>query len=188
MKKCSNCKEIKKVQFFSKNSIRKDGYENWCKDCNKKRSIIYYQKNKSKWKKSSPESIKESSRKYYLKNRERIIENQKRYYENNKEKVIEYRKKYQRSEIGLLKMKVKLQRRRLQARMTNDKTINDSSIQELFEKQDKKCALCKKELTLLSKLTHLDHIIPLVKGGVHSIKNIQITCSRCNLSKGDKII
>lgn len=188
MKKCSKCQEVKNLQFFSKNKTQRDGYENYCKSCKGKACNNYYLKNKSKWKKSSPESIKESSRRYYIKNRERIIENQKIYYENNKEKVIEYRKKYQRSEVGLLKMKVKLQRRRLQARLTNDRTINDSSIQELFEKQDRKCALCKEELILLSKLTHLDHVIPLVKGGIHSIKNIQITCARCNLSKRDKII
>jgi 5-methylcytosine-specific restriction endonuclease McrA len=33
---------------------------------------------------------------------------------------------------------------------------------------------------------HVDHIVPLVKGGTNDRKNIQILCAPCNLSKGSK--
>jgi hypothetical protein len=34
---------------------------------------------------------------------------------------------------------------------------------------------------------HFDHIIPVIKGGASSEKNIQILCQVCNLKKADKI-
>lgn len=57
MKKCSDCKEIKSFDLFSKNKCIKDGYCNICKICLKNRYILnkelynirskkYYQKNK----------------------------------------------------------------------------------------------------------------------------------------------
>ena len=46
-----------------------------------------------------------------------------------------------------------------------------------------RCAYCDKK----SKLT-MDHIIPLSKGGRHSIGNILPACGKCNSSKGNKLL
>ena len=35
---------------------------------------------------------------------------------------------------------------------------------------------------------HIDHVIPLSKGGVHSYDNLRVTCSTCNLRKGSTIL
>lgn len=48
------------------------------------------------------------------------------------------------------------------------------------------CPKCKKFFGI-NKLT-IDHIIPLSKGGLNIIKNIQFLCFSCNSSKGTKII
>lgn len=34
---------------------------------------------------------------------------------------------------------------------------------------------------------HMDHIIPISKGGVHSYYNVQTLCPPCNLSKGARV-
>lgn len=49
--------------------------------------------------------------------------------------------------------------------------------------QKGKCRICKKSL---DRGCHLDHIVPLVKGGTHSDSNIQLLCPACNYSKGAK--
>jgi 5-methylcytosine-specific restriction enzyme A len=34
---------------------------------------------------------------------------------------------------------------------------------------------------------HIDHIIPLAKGGANDMSNMHTLCQSCNLSKGDRI-
>jgi len=48
-----------------------------------------------------------------------------------------------------------------------------------------RCYLCG-ELIPLGK-RHVDHILPLAKGGAHRPSNLAIACSLCNLKKGAKL-
>lgn len=52
-------------------------------------------------------------------------------------------------------------------------------IEGLLLKQRRRCAICKKQLTKF----HIDHIMPVAKGGSHEIGNLQILCPKCNLRK-----
>ncbi len=45
MKKCTNCKESKKLEEYNKNKSRKDGLNNICRICSKTRSKQYYKEN-----------------------------------------------------------------------------------------------------------------------------------------------
>ena len=38
------------------------------------------------------------------------------------------------------------------------------------------------------KYEHLDHIIPISKGGSHTKNNLAPSCAKCNLSKHNKIL
>jgi len=53
------------------------------------------------------------------------------------------------------------------------------------EQKRVRCYLCGALIPLGER--HVDHIIPLSKGGSHSAKNLAVTCKQCNLSKGAKI-
>lgn len=57
-KKCTLCKQIKLLEFFSKRNLSKDGYQNICKECSEKHSKKYYKKNKSAHKKKTKEQRK----------------------------------------------------------------------------------------------------------------------------------
>lgn len=57
------------------------------------------------------------------------------------------------------------------------------------EKQHNRCAICRRRMSkatsgMLSAIT-LDHIVPLSKGGTHTLGNTQALCTECNLIKGD---
>jgi|LGVE01.1.fsa_nt_gb 5-methylcytosine-specific restriction endonuclease McrA len=65
---------------------------------------------------------------------------------------------------------------------TDDGTINKKSLESLLIKQNNKCYYC--ECVLVEK--HLDHYIPLSKGGANSIYNVVWSCPSCNLKKGAK--
>ena len=108
MKICSNCKIKKEMIKFSKNRTTKDGYNNWCKDCYKKKykekkdyvcekSRLYYAEHKEKCKErfkryrnilNNKERLKEQHKQYCSNNKERLKEQHKQYYEKNKEKII----------------------------------------------------------------------------------------------------
>ncbi len=62
-------------------------------------------------------------------------------------------------------------------------THTAEDITDILKLQKGKCACCR---VRLGKKFHADHIIPLSKGGSNDRKNIQITCRKCNLSKGPK--
>lgn len=48
------------------------------------------------------------------------------------------------------------------------------------------CGICQK--SKVRKKWHMDHIIPVSKGGTHCYYNLQPSHVRCNLRKGSKLI
>lgn len=57
----------------------------------------------------------------------------------------------------------------------------------ILERDGMTCHLCGDDIPSLDSL-HFDHVIPLSKGGAHSMANIKPSHARCNLSKGAKLI
>ena len=73
-------------------------------------------------------------------------------------------------------------------RSTSDGTITRLSLIDLRKIQNNKCYYCDNELDFNTKnKVHLDHYIPLSKGGTHSIKNVVWSCSECNRQKNAKM-
>ena len=48
------------------------------------------------------------------------------------------------------------------------------------------CYLCENPVGIQG--VHIDHIIPLTRGGDHSYNNLAVSCPSCNMSKGNKVI
>jgi len=71
MKKiCSKCKDEKEIDEFSKNKSRKDGHNNYCKECMRSHSKKYYSENNEKMRKQIS-----------IGNKRRIDENRKKIFE-----------------------------------------------------------------------------------------------------------
>ena len=56
---------------------------------------------------------------------------------------------------------------------------------EIYLRDNKKCYMCNKELGV--KDFHLDHLIPVKKGGSNESNNLAVSCPYCNRSRGTKI-
>lgn len=53
---------------------------------------------------------------------------------------------------------------------------------EVWQRDGGKCVECETKAKLC-----FDHIVPFSKGGSNSVRNLQLLCERCNLSKGNRI-
>ena len=56
----------------------------------------------------------------------------------------------------------------------------------MFKRDKGRCGICRKKVDPAD--WHLDHIVPLSRGGEHSYANVQVTHPFCNESKGTKLI
>jgi 5-methylcytosine-specific restriction endonuclease McrA len=181
-------------------------FEKACANCHRISSALYKAKNKEKVKESqkkyenkNKEKIRILRKKYYLLNKynnnEILKERRKRYYENNKDHHKEIVRNYRNANLELCKSRVRVwskenpEVRRALANKYRTRKINaqgihtKNDIKSLFLLQQGKCACCKINI---NKNYHIDHIIPLAKGGSNDKFNIQLLCPTCNLQKGVK--
>ena len=193
MKKCTKCKETKDLTSFPKKNTGKGGLDPRCKKCKKDYDSSYRKKNREKLNashrefSSSPEA-KTKKKEYADNNKKKTAEYQAGYRAGHKEKVSEYNKMYRAGDAGRYIRSKSQQLRELRIRETSDGSITADSRRELFELQDGKCYMCDCDLTQLKKRNiHLDHILPLAKGGKHVIENVAWSCASCNLTKGSSV-
>lgn len=108
-------------------------------------------------------------------------------YINNRESILENKKNWDQSIKWKELYRLYRSKKRALIRTTSDWTINYSSTIKILECQDYKCSYCWIDI-YDRESRHLDHIHPLSKWWIHSIKNVQWLCCKCNLEKSDKII
>lgn len=87
--------------------------------------------------------------------------------------------------IELSKLGAQESRRKRKAlqKTTADGSITRKALRGLLIRQDYKCAACTSEL----QKKHLDHIMPLSRGGKHILTNVQWLCPKCNMTKHNKV-
>ena len=199
MKICSDCNELKTFDCFSKDKTKKDGLVHRCKECCSK----YYFANKDKVKEARIQYRLDNidrTRKYYSDNIQKIKENKKEYYLANIDRIKKYRKEnsHIRRQWNLANAeKIKEQKRQYSLANTEQRKNSDSrrrtkklsnGVYEISKKELKKlysspCFYCGSINSI-----HADHVIPISKGGRHSIGNLLPACAKCNMSKGSKLL
>lgn len=161
-KHCKNCRaKFKEDQAKKKLELK----EQTCTKCNQTKSLTEFHKDTSKL--TGYRSVCKECR-----------------YELEKESNSTYLK----TEAGKISSASRKGKRTSRIRGTENSTISRASLSELKLKQDNKCAYCNTLLDYsIPRAVHLDHVVPLSKGGTHTIDNVVWACSSCNLAKGDKL-
>lgn len=189
MKICSKCGKEKDIDKFSKDSQKKDGLRSSCKSCKSLYDKIYVEKNK--------EYKYEKNKEYRGSRKAEKAKYDKEYREANKEHVLRRKREYYHFNGGSDANKVwrkknkelvrsyahnaKAKRRSLLA----ESSLTNKQLTEWKIKQEKVCSYC---LVECKHSYHIDHIMPLTRGGKHEITNLTISCPQCNHSKGNKTI
>lgn len=125
-----------------------------------------------------PEAISATFRRYYIRNLERMKQRRRNYWANL---TAEQKKAYlDRNRHSYLEHDA---RRRAQKRGSAIGPVDRRSI---VERDNSTCYLCGRKLT--DREIHLDHVIPLARGGSHTADNLKVTCRPCNQRKSDKLL
>jgi len=116
----------------------------------------------------------------YKDGRANDVEYKKKYRQVNREKLAECRKAYFQTQNGKAVRKNSKHKRRTITKQ------GDVTTQQLLELQSsaKVCYWCG--VSLKGKKVHIDHYVPLSKGGEHTLSNLVVSCASCNLSKHAK--
>lgn len=106
---------------------------------------------------------------------------QREYYAANKEKCLGYNQNWRAAN----RKGVLASARRRKARNRNaEGRLTAADIKRQYQAQRGKCHWCSIKV---GKNYHVDHIVPLARGGSNWPENIVIACPSCNQSKGSKL-
>ena len=129
----------------------------------------------SKWRSSNPEKVKQRTVEWVAEHQKEILA----YRERNKDKTRERRKKWQESN----REKTRASWRRHKSRKLNapGQHHTPEDVKRLFLVQwgIRASPYCNEPLVSY----HVDHVMPLSRGGSNGPENIQLLCVSCNTSK-----
>lgn len=138
---------------------------------------------KTRYRKENREKIAATNAEYRRKNADRIRAAGRQYYQANLETIrARYRAKYQ-SRREAYSFRSRNRRARLKASCDDDTTNIWCWEQRWKARASVRCYWCGEQLP--PKRCHSDHITAIANGGRHSIANMCIACSKCNLRKND---
>lgn len=178
---CNKCYyKNNKQHFMERYTKNKESIRIVQKEYREKNRDLLNKKARDKIAKNKEEFL-EKNRKKYQDTKEKQAEYKKRYCEKHKDKIIERRVAYRQTEKGKAQKKNSDHKRRLQKINAESRTVSLKEMIELISNR-KKCFYCKCDVT---EKYHIDHYIPLSKGGLHTIDNLVVSCPKCNLVKSD---
>lgn len=157
-RQCISCKVIKPFTEFHKNKRTKEGVHNKCKNCHNEASRLRYQKEGEKLRKQMAD--------LRVKNYEKRLNIERASRAKHKEK----------------QRPLKNSRQQIRNRLLTNRrfTLYRKELAKFYTLPCYNCGTFEKP--------SIDHIIPLSKGGNHSIGNLGTLCRPCNSSKGDKLL
>ena len=192
-KRCCSCKQVLPICNFYKSKQTLDGYTENCVKCrNEKRKREYtadpdiYKKRWAKYM-SDPETKKRYDgyrSGWAIQNPEKVKAGQKDWVERHKEHHSQLVKNWYKTEKGKRHTKQKSANRRVLERNAgrlSSKIVQEVESENIVLYGVLTCVYCKEPI---QGKYHLEHKIPLVRGGMNEKDNLAISCPSCNLHKG----
>lgn len=125
------------------------------------------------------DKINLSRKEKYIANKKLYLDRSKKWRQENKELFYEGIKRWREKNPEVCLAQAHRKRARRKGIIGS---FSSKDIKRILLLQKNKCAVCR----LILKKYHIDHIIPVFKGGNNFPSNLQILCPSCNCSKGAK--
>jgi 5-methylcytosine-specific restriction endonuclease McrA len=189
-KACSKCQQVKSLEFFVKDKSKASGYKASCLGCSRIASKIGRLDGRHKirkyadmtdaqkekhlaryraWAKANPDRCKSRNKAHRERNRAFYAQKQSLYRQNNPDKYKQWQK------ANPEKVLANWTKRRKTLIANGIFAISKKEITQLLQSP---CFYCKSD-----KSGTIDHVVPLSKGGRHSIGNLLPACMDCNQRK-----
>lgn len=166
MKTCPKCNLTQERESFTRDRSRKDGLSTYCKPCEKAKLRKYYFENAS--------AVLEKHREWHSRNRDQAKKAHAAWLEKNPDYYV---RSYASNPT---RFKAKEAKRRALKTANGIFNVSDRYLARLYQSA---CLYCGSRESIQA-----DHVLPLAKGGRHSIGNLVAACKRCNASKNDDFL
>jgi 5-methylcytosine-specific restriction endonuclease McrA len=133
------------------------------------------------WQKANPERFREIQRAWYGRNREQAIATSTRWIEENRDRFNAVRNARMRTPKGRIQRAMGNGRRRARMLENGYETIPANEWAAKLADYGGCCAYCG------DAATERDHIVPLARGGTHTLDNLVPACGPCNRVKHDQL-
>ena len=196
IKVCRKCNAEKPASAFDVNVKVSSGYFSTCQECRRARANAWKAENKDRirayeeanrdylrelrkdWARRNPDRYQTIRKRHYEGHKEYYARKARAWYAANRDRSLARSHAYFRTESGKIRRRLAASKYRA-LRKEGDATLEE--INALMQRQTK-CAYCKKKFTGKMPAT-IDHVIPLSKGGLHTISNLVLACRSCNSRK-----
>src|SRR6266478_5013751 len=205
LKRCTKCSQEFPAtnEYFSLHKQGTNCLRAQCKICERNYTKQYKIQHPDKviqWDKkfraTHVEKLKNDAKKRYLKNRTKVIKAATQWQKDNPDRVKVSRAGYRsRHKVQIRQTKRDYYRSnptqsiakcaRYRARKRNALgTYTSTDILKQLKRQRNQCYWCN---CTLDNTYHVDHVVPLARGGSNFPENIVIACPHCNQSRGAKL-
>lgn len=202
LKTCNRCGREQPLSAFHKNKKNSDGHVAFCKSCKRIESAAYHAQHANEiqervraWRSENPDRCKENAARWVESNLEKSRAIKAAWREKNRSlenaRSAERRKSDPSARRAASLKYYKANRERYRAYVRNrraamrrvDGSHTQDDVLRLYSYQRGRCAHCG---TKLGDDYHVDHVVPISRGGSNSPGNLQLLCPTCNKSKGAK--
>lgn len=187
---CRECQHEAFAKFYADNhdhclTRRKEYYQAHAEESREKRRIYYRLHHAralaslKKWRQHNPDKVRAADKRHYQRTKGATIALVARWQSAHREQSNGYKRKWLKEHP--LKGREFHHRRRAREAAAAVGTVDLNAI---WLRDHGICHICG--LPVDRANAHFDHVIPLAKGGAHSMDNIKVSHATCNLRKGAK--
>lgn len=181
-KVCYTCKQEKPASDFYPHKASKDGLHPNCLPCETEKRYLRESRVSPEEKERRRQAKRDYDVVYNKKHKKARQVREKELYAIRREDKIKCAARW--SKANPARRRAISQNYKYGRRAAEGAKISSRELQDWIDSQDKVCVYCSSSCP---ESYHIDHIIPLAKGGQHCTSNLAIACPTCNLRKSDKM-
>jgi 5-methylcytosine-specific restriction endonuclease McrA len=182
------------LEYFHKKTTCRDGLNSRCKNCqrplNNARSRAWAKEHPDRiraavkrYEQANPEKVKARHKEYRWRNRADYLAKNAAWRDKNRESINARVRVYSKTPKERSRLLANITKRRAREYAAEGShTYKDTA--KLMTQSKGRCYWCGEKIV---GKPHIDHIIPLARGGSNGPENLCVSCPTCNLSKGAKL-